>query len=730
MMKADSLQNSSVYLNRFFLKSLSNEDKTVKIYKPEFQSMTDVEELEKAIARVCWRVDAPATRWRNFVITQQDLEITSGDNWTLIKQDDKQFDSNDKEMNKALASLFKRYIQENIKKQAKGYIENRRGGLLWQNDNPIKRGDNWSLHRGTLVNTVVDKEGNLYLDIDIRYSLRTEKTLAEWYAKYPDIEFRKVQNTYFSEGTSGKITWELDEITEINPREHILDGLGQSLAEYHLNSPKLKPQATPKNINEGRVVFVTRSNKGGKRKNGKPTPHIDTRLAPIITLETIAMLADQGDSEAKAVFRQTKEVTDKRFQTSLKTAQRIGNQFFSVDISDTSPLAQQAVQQKRAALIAAKQQSVKDARGSLYKGCFRANDITIGCLHLDISAEESHAFPELIDIALTKVEQSNGVTVTRKPAKTVFPKDIWEQQRFLDKVKQTGIDVLLVVTKKWLGDSRKSQLRKQFLEAGLATQFCIPTQESSARFKAENVVLGLLSKAGWQTIALQNTESAGSAELAIGFDAGEALGFRYGTCAFAVSANGHFLGWELPEAQSAETIPSQIIQSTVGKIIQTFQNQVGRLPKRVLLLRDGFVQDNEFVETLTSLHNKRIAVDLVEVRKNNVHRISVSKNDDYQAATVGTTVIFEEDDTFLLVTTQARAGGSPRPLKCVRVHGDTPLSDLAKQIYHLSALHPASGFSSRLPMPLHFADKMAKEIGKFGEVGVLHALPRNRLFFV
>lgn len=729
-MKVDNLQNSSVYLNRFFLKSLSNQDKIVKIYKPEFQSMADVEELEKAISRLCWKVGVPATRWQNFLITQQDLETTSGDNWTLIKQNDRQFNPNDRGMNKALTSLFKRYIQAKIEEQGKGDVENRRGGLLWENDKPIKRGENWSLHRGTFINTIVDEEGNLYLDIDIRYSLRTEKTLADWYAKHPDIEFKQVQNTYFSEGASGKITWELDEVTEINPREHILNGLGQSLAEYHLNSPKLKPQATPQDIEKGRVVFVIRPNKGGKRKNEKPTPHIDTRLAPIITLETIAILAEQGDFEAKAVFRQTKEVTDKRFQVSLKTAQRIGNHFFGVDNNDILPLAKQAVQQKPAILVAARQQVVKDARRSLNKGCFRANDITVGCLHLDVGAGASHVFPEAIDSVLTEVEKSSRVAITRKPAKTNFPEDPWKQQDFLDKVRRTGVDVLLVVTKKWLGDSQKSQLRKKFLEAGLATQFFIPTQESSAKFKAENVVLGLLSKAGWQTIALQDTESAESADLAIGFDAGDARGFRYGTCAFAVSASGHFLGWELPEAQRAETIPSQIIQSTVGRIVKGFENQEGRLPKRILLLRDGFVQDNEFVEILQSLQNKKIAVDLVEVRKNNVHRISVSKDGNYQAASVGTTTIFEEDDTFLLVTTQARAGGSPRPLKCVRVHGDTPLSELAKQIYHLSALHPASGFSSRLPMPLHFADKMAKEIGKFGEVGVLHALPRNRLFFV
>lgn len=84
----------------------------------------------------------------------------------------------------------------------------------------------------------------------------------------------------------------------------------------------------------------------------------------------------------------------------------------------------------------------------------------------------------------------------------------------------------------------------------------------------------------------------------------------------------------------------------------------------------------------------------------------------------------------MLITSEARAGGSARPLKCVRDSGDAPLDVLAKQVYRLSLLHPASAFSSsRLPMVLHFADKMAKEIQRLGQIAILQGVDREKVFF-
>ena len=45
-------------------------------------------------------------------------------------------------------------------------------------------------------------------------------------------------------------------------------------------------------------------------------------------------------------------------------------------------------------------------------------------------------------------------------------------------------------------------------------------------------------------------------------------------------------------------------------------------------------------------------------------------------------------------------------------------------------LNPGSGYAfSRLPYVIHFADKMAKEIQRIGEVSILHGVDRENIFF-
>ncbi|WP_199194372.1 hypothetical protein [Pleurocapsa sp. CCALA 161] len=97
----------------------------------------------------------------------------------------------------------------------------------------------------------------------------------------------------------------------------------------------------------------------------------------------------------------------------------------------------------------------------------------------------------------------------------------------------------------------------------------------------------------------------------------------------------------------------------------------------------------------------------------------------------GTAILSTDDKTFRIVTSEAKAGGSARPLKVVRDFGDAPLEILAKQVDRLSMLNPASAYAySRLPYVIHFADKMAKSIQNIGELGILHGVDRQKMFFV
>ncbi len=249
-------------------------------------------------------------------------------------------------------------------------------------------------------------------------------------------------------------------------------------------------------------------------------------------------------------------------------------------------------------------------------------------------------------------------------------------------------------------------------------------------YRIANIVLGLLLKAKWQPVGLEAIQDQYAAEVVIGFDAGTNRQMYYGTSAFAVLANGQNLGWEIPEAQRGETISGQVVWRTVSNIITRFQAQENRMPKRILLLRDGIVQADEFLETVAELNKANIAVDVLGVRKSGAGRMAIlpDQSEFLTDASSGTAILSADGDTFRIVTSEAKAGGSARPLQVIRDYGDAPLEILARQIDRLCMLNPGSASAySRLPCVIHFADRMAKLVQRLGGVGVLQGVDRQKI---
>lgn len=154
-------------------------------------------------------------------------------------------------------------------------------------------------------------------------------------------------------------------------------------------------------------------------------------------------------------------------------------------------------------------------------------------------------------------------------------------------------------------------------------------------------------------------------------------------------------------------------------------------PKRILLMRDGLIQQQEFSLITEALEEGEIKYDLISVRKSGAGRIGRRNSDGTYVDAPKGTVIFSGNDKFKIVTSEAKAGGSARPLFVVREQGDTPIEIIAEQFYRLTQLHPVSGsFTSRLPMPLNYADKLAKKNSVFRICGILQNLDRKKLFFV
>lgn len=442
----------------------------------------------------------------------------------------------------------------------------------------------------------------------------------------------------------------------------------------------------------------------------------------------ISCLKERGSQEAAKVFTQIRQPTQTRFEKAGNVAKWLANNIYKVDKETKPQKTQGTILRKGSPLLLTKSKKVSKPEASLIQGCFSTGEKQFGCLDLTGNGN----WPEFISNKLEDVAKRSGIDIFLESAKKTkdLPDRLLTRQQFWQDWSDRGTHTILVVTP-WLQNSEKAQVQKEALEANIALQFIqpMPTRED---YRTVNIILGLLLKAKWQPVGLEPLQDEYAAEVVIGFDAGTNRNLYYGTSAFAILANGQSLGWELPEAQPGEKLSGQAVLRTVANILNRFQRIENRLPKRILLLRDGFVQCDEFEETVAALLNENIAVDLLGIRKSGAGRMAILpyQSEHLTDAKPGTAILSKDGNTFRIVTSQAIAGGSARPLQVVRDFGDAPLETLAKQVDRLCLLNPAIGYSSsRLPYVIHFADKMAKTVQRIGEVGILQGVDRQKIFF-
>ncbi|MFQ3679314.1 MAG: hypothetical protein SNJ60_02220 [Pseudanabaenaceae cyanobacterium] len=198
---------------------------------------------------------------------------------------------------------------------------------------------------------------------------------------------------------------------------------------------------------------------------------------------------------------------------------------------------------KKSNLLAKNNRPVAKVADVKRMGCAVPGETRLGCLNLFNNARR---YPEAVAKCLGDVARQTGVTLETNSYRTQqdYPAEGLAQTRFWRDWAQEGIRTVLVVMPR---SARKQIIRKQALQAGMATQFMVPLPKANDH-KALNVVLGLLCKAGWQPVRLQ--PRAHWADLVVGFDTGTDRDLYYGTSAFAVLADGQSLGWELPNPTS------------------------------------------------------------------------------------------------------------------------------------------------------------------------------------
>jgi len=729
----ENLQQTSVVLNRYLVRPLEARDLTIHEYECRFAQLPQQGDEQRAISSICYKLGVTAVRLGSRIITREEVSSAKmrSDDWELSKTVTRELDCGNTYERKALESLERRILEQGLKKSFnKTEIErDLEGGLIsWitGQKGAEKCGHGWEVHRGRRIDVVIDSDGNLYLEIDIHHRFYTPWTLHQWLENYPDIPISYVRNTY-KDKNNNYIMWEYQGVSEQLPQQVMLEGLDVSLADYHRQNG-----ATDVEINNSRVVLVKRAND----QKAKPVAHLSQRLSPSLTMEMLANIAESGkeSKHINDVFRDIKKSLDERLKKSQETAKKVLEQVYGIS-SEAESLRVDGYILPPAKLLASNGQQVDKVAKVRYEGCVRVGETKFGCLNL---YNEKRQYPEEVRRCLLEIAQKNNTKIEINSYRTLrdLPENELDQQMFWQNWSDEGIKTVLVVMD-WSANERKQKIRVQALQAGIATQFIVPKPEAN-QYKALNVVLGLLCKAGWQPIRLEPLDHPECADLIIGFDTGTNRELYYGTSAFAVLADGQSLGWELPDVQRGETLSGEAIWQTVSKLVLKFHHSCKRYPKKLLLMRDGLVQEGEFQKTIEELVRKNIAVDVVGVRKSGAGRMGkedIHANGEvvYCDAKIGTVIFTPKEKSFTLVTSQPinQNIGSVRPLRVVHEYGNTSLEMIALQTYHLSQLHPASGFRScRLPWVLHLADKSSKEFQRIGQISILQNISREKLVAV
>ncbi|MGL5080673.1 MAG: argonaute PAZ domain-containing protein [Microcoleaceae cyanobacterium] len=733
MTPSPSFEKTSIVLNRFFVKQLNTQDCTVYEYSCAFKQNPEQGDEQREIASVCYKVGVTAVRLGNKIITKEPVEsdkMRSGD-WELKGVGTRILSCGNPIERKALESFERKQLEYGLRNWSnKTAVEKApEGGLIWWiagGEGKEKSGDGWEIHRGRRVDIVIDSEGKLYLEIDIHHRFYTPWTLHQWLEQYPDIPINYVRNKY-KDQNNNYISWRYEDISDKTPDKVLIEDLGTTLADYHR-----KHGATEQEIQNSHVVYVKKAN----QRNAKLLPHLSQRLSPSLTMEMLANVAEQsGKQESdniQEVFNCIKKSLDFRLKESGKTARRILNRIYKVPVASEALIVDGYI--LPSANLVALSGSVKKAGEVRYKGCVKVGETDFGCLNL---LDDRHKYPDEVSKCIREVAQKSNAQINIDSYRTLnqLPEGSLDRQMFWQEWANKGINTVLVVMPR-SPNKRKQQIRVEALQAGIATQFIVPQPKADA-YKAMNVVLGLLCKAGWQPVRLEPLDHLEAADLIIGFDTGTNRELYYGTSAFAVLADGQSLGWELPDVQRGESFSGSGVWQTVSRLIIRFHQVCARYPKKLLLMRDGLVQEGEFEPTIKALQEKDIAVDIVGVRKSGAgrmgHEVIQGQEVIYRDAQKGSVVFTPKERSFTLVTTQpvSRNIGSVRPLRVVHEYGNTSLELLALQTYHLTQLHPASGFSScRLPWVLHLADKSSKEFQRIGQISVLQNLNREKLIAV
>lgn len=252
------------------------------------------------------------------------------------------------------------------------------------------------------------------------------------------------------------------------------------------------------------------------------------------------------------------------------------------------------------------------------------------------------------------------------------------------------------------GDAFYTIFKTETVGRGIASQVVYEATlgKNSAR---GNILLGIFSKLGGLPYVL--ADPLPFADVLVGIDISRrrkqrlagSINLAATTRIFANS--GQFLRYRIYDAQiEGETIPHEVLQRLLPR------SDLGG--RRVVIHRDGNFRGSE----LQTLEDWGVSIGATflccEIRKRHIPRIYRYRDGRALQARKGDCLILNDREAFLVSTPPPFASATPQPLHLVR-YGAWSIEEAIESVLALSCLHHGSILQPRLPVTVHYSDKIA-----------------------
>lgn len=220
-------------------------------------------------------------------------------------------------------------------------------------------------------------------------------------------------------------------------------------------------------------------------------------------------------------------------------------------------------------------------------------------------------------------------------------------------------------------------------------------------FALANLVLGILAKCG--VIPYTLAHPLPYADMVAGIDiAREKTQRRSGSVNLAAitriyQANGDFLHYFLHDSPiEGETLPMQVLRRLFPPTYFA--------AKRVVIHRDGLFRGDEINNLLSLATEMESSFHLVEVIKSGAPRL-YRRSFEIERPTKGSIFKVNEREALVVSTLPIHKNSTPRPLQ-IRTQGDLTIEQAVHSVLAMTLLHHGSMLAPRLPVTLHYSDKI------------------------